>query len=506
MSDFTLKMPAQGRAADEVLGQLQSLKAQDARWHDGRVFCLVYHAGDELTDFVKEAYTTFFSENALNPSAFPSLRKLEIETVAMVAGLLGGTGKEVVGNLTSGGTESILMAMKTAREWGRARNPKNTLPEVIVPSTAHPAFEKAAHYFGMKTVHVPVGADFRADVKAMQRAITKRTVMLVGSAPSYPQGVLDPIEEIAAVARQHKLLCHVDACVGGMMLPFVRAAGYPVAPFDFSVPGVTSMSADLHKYGYAAKGASVVLYCNPDLRRHQYFAYTDWSGGIYASPTMTGTRPGGAIAAAWAVIQRLGVDGYTRIASEVMQTVTKLRRGIASIDGLEVQGDPVGSVLAIGSKRLNIYEVGDQMSARGWHMDRQQNPAGLHLTVNHAHVASADQFLHDLTESAELCRKGRVQSLIDRSRFTILGGAVKLLPASLVSKLTQVASSVMGIGGGGGLPQKSAAMYGMMATLPNRGDLETLVIDALDRMTRPEETPTASPSTQPSAASANKKP
>ncbi len=280
------------------------------------------------------------------------------------------------------------MAMKTAREWGKARDAKNATPEVIVPTTAHPAFEKAAHYFGMRTVHVPVGPDHRADLKATQRAITKRTVMIVGSAPSYPQGVMDPIEGLAAIARQHKLLCHVDACVGGMMLPFVRAAGYPVPPFDFSVPGVTSMSVDLHKYGYAAKGASLVLYRNPKLRRHQHFASTDWPGGIYASPTMTGTRPGGAIAAAWAILNRLGHDGYTRLAAEVMQTVTKLRDGINATEGLSVLGAPVMSVLAIASAMLNIYEIGDQMTARGWHLDRQQNPASLHLTINHAHVAS----------------------------------------------------------------------------------------------------------------------
>jgi sphinganine-1-phosphate aldolase len=497
VSEAAVKMPAQGRAPQEVLEELNTLKEKDVRWHDGRVFCLVYHAGDEITDFIKEAYTTFFSENALNPSAFPSLRRLEVETVEMVARLLGSKG-EVAGNMTSGGTESILMAMKTAREWGKARDAKNATPEVIVPTTAHPAFEKAAHYFGMRTVHVPVGPDHRADLKATQRAITKRTVMIVGSAPSYPQGVMDPIEGLAAIARQHKLLCHVDACVGGMMLPFVRAAGYPVPPFDFSVPGVTSMSVDLHKYGYAAKGASLVLYCNPELRRHQYFAYTDWPGGIYASPTMTGTRPGGAIAAAWAILNRLGHDGYTRLAAEVMQTVTKLRDGINATEGLEVQGDPVMSVMAIGSPFLNIYEVGDQMTARGWHLDRQQNPAGLHLTINHAHVASADQFLRDLAESAEACRRGKVRSFIDRSRFALLGGAVKVLPSSLVTKLTSVASSMMNLGSGGGLPQRSAAMYGMMAALPNRGDLETLVIDALDRMTRPDEAP-ASPPAEPTS-------
>ena len=238
--------------------------------------------------------------------------------------------------MTTGGTESILMAMLTAREWGRANKPKIKQPEVVLPSTAHPAFDKAAHYFGLKLVRVPVGGDLRADVDAMRRAVTVDTVLVVGSAPSYPHGVVDPIAEIAKLAQERKILCHVDACVGGMMLPFVRKLGYPVPDWDFRVPGVTSISVDLHKYGYAAKGASVILYRDKALRRHQLFASTDWPGGIYASPTMTGTRPGGAIAAAWAVLNFLGEDGYLRIADTVMRTTVRLRDGINALDGLRI--------------------------------------------------------------------------------------------------------------------------------------------------------------------------
>jgi len=255
----------------------------------------------------------FFSENALNPTVFPSLRRMETEVVAMTAALLGGD-EHTVGNMTSGGTESLLMAVLTAREWGRAHKPDVQAPEMVLPATAHPAFEKAAHYFGVRPVHVPVGPDLRADVERMRAAITPRTVLLVGSAPSYPHGVVDPIVEIAQVAQEHGLLCHVDACVGGFELPFLRRLGYPVPDFDFQVPGVTSMSADLHKYGYAAKGASVVLYRDSALRRHQFFAYTDWPGGVYASATLAGTRPAGPIAAAWAVLHYLGEEGYLALA------------------------------------------------------------------------------------------------------------------------------------------------------------------------------------------------
>lgn len=476
-------MPAKGAPAEEILDAMTALRDKDVRWQDGRAWSLVFHAGDELSEFLKQAYTMFFSENGLNPTAFPSLRRFEIEVVSMVGGLLGGD-NQVTGNMTSGGTESILMAVKAAREWGKTKR-RISRPEMVLPTSAHPAFDKAAHYFGVKAVHVPVGKDFRADVRAMGKAVNRRTVMIVGSAPSYPQGVVDPIADLAKVAAKRKILCHVDACVGGMMLPFVRALGHPIPEFDFAVPGVTSISVDLHKYGYAAKPASVVLYRDKDLRRHQYFAYTDWPGGIYASPTMTGTRPGGAIAAAWAILNRLGFEGYQDIAREVMEAAQRLRSGVTDIEGLEILGDPPMSILSLGSDTLDIYELGDQMTERGWHLDRQQNPASLHLTVNRAHLESVDQLLADLAESVDLCRKDPTKELLERGKMFLLGAAVRVLPSWLVSKATQVVSSKMGLEGAE-LPERTAAMYGMMASLPNRGDLHTLVIDALDRMTRPD--------------------
>ena len=292
-----IALPTKRTPAEQVLDAMKEIREHDARWQEGKTWSLVYHAGDEVTELLKKAYTMFFSENGLNPTAFPSLKKFEAEVVSMAASLLGGD-DETVGNMTSGGTESILMAVKTAREWARANRPAITAPEMILPDTVHPAFEKAAHYFGLKPVRTAITPDFRADVGAAQDAVTPNTILLVGSAPSYPQGVVDPIAELAQIALEHDILFHVDACVGGFMLPFVRRLGYPVPDFDFRVAGVTSISADLHKYAYAAKGASVVLYKNNALRRHQYFVYTDWSGGIYASPTMTGTRPGGGDCAA----------------------------------------------------------------------------------------------------------------------------------------------------------------------------------------------------------------
>jgi sphinganine-1-phosphate aldolase len=485
-----IPLPQKGMPAESILATMKALRERDIHWQQGKTWSLVYHAGDEVSQLLKEAYNLFFSENALNPMAFPSLKELEAEVVAMTASLLGGDG-ETAGNMTSGGTESILMTVKTARDWARARNPANTDPEMILPATAHPAFDKAAHYFCVKPVRVPVQSDFRAGVSAVKAAVTPQTILIVGSAPSYPQGVIDPIPELARVAQEHGILCHVDACVGGFMLPFVRRLGYPVPDFDFWVPGVTSISVDLHKYAYAAKGASVILYRNRDLRRYQFFVSTDWPGGIYASPTMAGTRPGGAIAAAWAVMNHLGQEGYLAIADTVMKTVARLKEGIDAIDGIHILGDPAMSILAIGSDRLNVYEVGDEMTVRGWYMDRQQFPASLHLTVTHAHAQVVEPFLDDLAQAVAKVKRLSWPRVSNSLQVGLVQAATKLLPARLMSALTARASSVAGIEGAS-LPRRSAAMYGMMASLPNRGDVGELVLDILDELTNPEEVPPAS--------------
>ncbi len=483
MSGRIKTLPREGHPRQDVLEAMEALRDGDVRWREGRVFSLVFHAGDDLKAFLHEAYGIYMAENGLNPSAFPSLRRMETEVVSMVASLLGGDAG-VCGNMTSGGTESILVAVLGAREWGKLHRPSAKAPEMVLPRTAHPAFEKAAHYFGVTPVFTPVRADHRADVRAMRRAINRRTVLVVGSAPQYPQGVVDPIGEIAHLAERRGILCHVDACVGGMMLPFVRDLGYPVTPFDFSVPGVTSMSTDLHKYGYAAKGASVVMYRTPEIRRHAYFASTDWPGGIYASPTLGGTRPGGGIAAAWAVMHHLGYEGYLSIARDVMRTARRVRDGIDAIEGLCVLGEPEMSVMGVASSDArDIYEVGDHMTGRGWHLDRQQNPNCLHLTINAAHLQIADELLADLREGARLAERDPRDRWIERGKQALINTAVRVLPGRVTSKLTDVVSKRMGVGGGG-LPRRSAAMYGMMASLPNRGDIGKLVVDALDGMTR----------------------
>jgi sphinganine-1-phosphate aldolase len=480
MSIFTF--PTTGRLKEDVLDTMRAARDHDIKWQEGRVFGLVFHISEEIDDLLKAAFTMFFSENGLNPTAFPSLRKFESEVVAMTASLLGGD-SNVCGNMTTGGTESLLMAVKTARDWARAHQPDIVAPEIVMPVTAHPAFDKAGEYFGVRIVHVPVRDDFRADVDAMRRAITKNTIMMVGSAPSYPHGVVDPIAELAAIAQENKLLFHTDSCVGGFMLPFIRKLGYEVPEFDFQVSGVTSISADLHKFGYAAKPASVVLYRTPELRRQQMFVAINWPGGIYPSPTMTGSRTGGSIAAAWALMNYLGEEGYLDIAKTVMETTLYLQAGINAIPGLKVLSDPEMSVFAIGSDTLDVYELADELELRGWHLDRQHFPVCLHITVNYLHAAAKDEFLRDLVTCVEIVRQLSFRKTASRFVVQVANSAARVLPEAWMSRLMEKVSGMLD-GSGSGLPSRMAPMYGLIGSLPNRGDLKELVLDLLDSMTR----------------------
>jgi glutamate/tyrosine decarboxylase-like PLP-dependent enzyme len=461
---------------------MRSARDHDVKWQEGRAFGLVYHINDEIDALLKEAYTMFFSENGLNPTAFPSIRKFESEVLAMTASLLGGD-ENVCGNMTTGGTESLLMAVKTARDWARHHHPHITHPEVILPRTAHPAFEKAGEYFDVRLVQVPVESDFRADLEAMRLAITPNSIMMVGSAPSYPHGVIDPIHELAALAQENGLWFHTDACVGGFLLPFARKLGYPIPDFDFNVPGVTSISADLHKYGYAAKPASVILYRNPELRRHQMFVSINWPGGIYPSPTMTGSRAAGPIAAAWAIMNHLGESGYLEITKTVMETTQFIQEGISNIPGLKVLSNPEMSVFAIGSDSLDVYEVADELDQRGWHLDRQHFPRCLHITINHVHSKIAAEFLADLASAAAIVRKPSLRKTTNKFVIAIANLLARLLPKKWMSALMEKVSSLLG-GSGSGLPSRMAPMYGLIGSLPNRGDIKELVLDLLDSMTR----------------------
>ncbi len=475
--------PSKKRSKEEILAEMRAARDRDVKWEKGRAFGLIYHIDEEIDSLLQDAFLMFFSENGLNPTAFPSLRKFETEVVSMTASLLHGD-ENVVGNMTSGGTGSILCAVKTARDWAREHLPHAKQPEILLPRSAHPAFEKAAHYFGLTPVFVPVGEDLRADVGAMRDAITKNTILIVGSAPAYPHGVVDPIRDLAALAQERGILFHTDACVGGFMLPFVRKLGYPVPDFDFSVPGVTSMSADLHKFAYAAKGASVVLYRTPELRRYQMFVSTDWTGGIYPSPTLEGTRPAGPIAASWAILNYLGEEGYLEITKTVMETVKAMQAGVNAIPGIKVLGEPEMSVFAIASEdpAIDIYEVADELHERGWHLDRQHFPACLHMTVNYMHAKIVNEFLTDLAESVEAARRPTFRKTATRWMIALTDFLVRILPEHWVSWMMDKFSALLG----GGLPQRMAPMYGLIGSLPNRGDLKELVLDLLDSLTREE--------------------
>lgn len=432
-----MTFPKLGLPREAVLEQLEAKRAGDADWHGGRVFGYVYNAGDEVTELLKMVYERFGMTNALNPMAFPSLRECEAETLEMTADLL--HGKDAVGTVNTGGTESICLAVKTAREWARAERGERS-PEMVLPITVHPAFHKAAHYFDVKPVTVPIGADYRVDLDALRDAVNEHTILLVGSAPCFPYGVVDPIEEIAALAAERGLLCHVDACLGGFMLPFVERLGHPVPPFDFRVEGVTSLTADLHKYGYTAKGASTVLYRDRALRLKQFFSYTEWPGGMYASPSMTGARGGGPIAAAWAVLKLLGEDGYLRLARDAMGATEQILEGVRGTAGLSILGAPAMTVLAFGSEELDVYAVSELMEQHGWHLDRLQLPPALHMTVSPIHHQVVGRFLEHL--------RGATKRVADE----------------------------------GLTAQGAGAMYGMLADLPDRGQVHELILQFLDGM------------------------
>ncbi|MBL8775633.1 MAG: aspartate aminotransferase family protein [Acidimicrobiales bacterium] len=387
--------PAEGTSPDDLLAELRSARGDDLDWRGGKAFSLVYNVGDEgLETVLHDVAALYLHENALNPFAFPSLLNMEQEIVAMAADLLGGSAN--AGALTSGGTESIFLAVQTAREHARtARGIAE--PQIITANTAHPAFEKACHYLDVERIVVPVGADLRLDVEAVADAIGPRTALVVGSSPCYPYGVIDPIADLASLAESRGVLCHVDACLGGWLLPFWERLGEPVPPWDLRVPGVTSLSADVHKYGYTFKGASVVLYRDRALLQHQFFLFDDWPGGLYGSATTAGTRPAAPIAGAWAAIRYLGLEGYLRLAGLVRDTTRTFQEGIGALPGLAVTGDPDMSVFEFSSSTDDIAAIGDVMDDRGWKLDRQQG--GLHLMVSPGHAAVADRFLDDLAHA-----------------------------------------------------------------------------------------------------------
>ncbi len=406
------QMPDQGLPPEEIMDMMRRMQEQeDGRWRDGYASGAVYHGDPEHIAFMNQVYALHSQTNPLHADLWPSAVKYDAEIVAMTADMLNADeaerlhpGTQVCGSVTSGGTESILMAMKSYRDWARQKKGIKR-PNIVIPITAHPAFDKAGEYFGIQVIRTPVGPDYRADVRAMKKAINSNTIALAGSAPAFPHGVIDPIPEMSALAREGGVGFHTDACLGGFIVPWAEKLGYPVPVIDFRLPGVTTISVDTHKYGYTAKGTSVALYRHPGLRRYQYFSVTDWPGGLYASPTMTGSRPGGLVAVAWAVMVKLGREGYLDAARRILETGERIREGVARIPGLYVLGDPLW-VIAFGSDEVDIYQVLDALARRGWSLNGLQFPPAIHIavTLRHTQPGVPERFLADLADAVEEVR------------------------------------------------------------------------------------------------------
>jgi len=414
MAEFP-RLPAKGLARSDVLATMESLRAQEeARWKNGFASGAVYNGDQEHVDFVTRAYGMHSQANPLHPDIWPSAAKFEAEIVSMTAHMLNGdqagapVGSEdgVCGSVTSGGSESILLAMKTYRDWARATK-DITEPEIVVPVSAHAAFHKAAQYFNLKLQLVPVDDQFCVEIPAVEEAVNENTIAIVGSACNFPYGTIDAIDQLSEIAKRRNVGLHVDSCLGGYFLPWAERLGAPVPPFDFRLAGVTSMSCDTHKYGYAPKGTSVVLYRGAVLRRFQYFTTSDWPGGLYYSPTFSGSRPGGLSAACWAALVSFGESGYLDAAKRILEAVDVMKRGVLEIPEFRLMGRPIG-VFAFTSvsDSLNMYQVLDQMSARGWSLTGLQRPAGIHVspTLRHTQPGVADRFAADLKDAVAFVR------------------------------------------------------------------------------------------------------
>ena len=409
--------------------------------------------GKEHLGLLDDAYRAYTFSNPLHGDTFPSVQRMEAEVAAMSASLMGGPDWDspgacptVCGAMTNGGTESILSAVKASRDWMRHEKGIRA-PEMIIGVSAHAAFIKAAEYFKIKLIRVPVGRDGRLTAESVARRVTANTVLVVGSAPGFPHGVMDDIAELSALAVRRRFGLHVDCCLGGFVLPFMRRLGYPVPLFDFALPGVTSMSMDTHKFAMGHKGTSVVLYRSRDIRRHQYTAVTDWTGGLYISSGMAGSRSGAVIATAWTALVHQGWDGYLRATEQMMRASKKLIEGIEGIEGIEVVGDPLMSVVAWqarpGPKPLCMYRLFDLITQRGWHLNALQFPPSIHMCLTAAHNEElVARLVQDLRECVEVLRTD--------PKLNLAGG--------------------------------KAPMYGMAANLPDRatvGDVLAVFQDSL---------------------------
>ncbi|PCC70466.1 Glutamate or tyrosine decarboxylase [Nannocystis exedens] len=463
-----MKLPETGWTRDQIFTALAELRAGDLPTEGGAAFAYVYDSGERAaSELAAEAYRLFLATNGLDPTAFPSLLRLENEVVGFAVRHLGG-GPEAAGSFTSGGTESLMLAVKTAREWAREHRPEITAPEMIVPATAHAALHKAAHYLGVKLVPTAIDpVSFRADVAAIAAAITPNTILLTASAASYAHGVVDPIAEIGQLALQHELLFHVDGCIGGFLLPYFRRLGAKVPAFDLAVPGVTSVSMDFHKYAYAPKGASVIVYRDKALRRHQMYACAGWTGYTVVNPTVQSTKSGGPLAAAWALLRAVGDQGYLDLARRTLEATRAIVGALREIDGLRVLGEPEMSLVAFTGEApgFPLFALADAMKARGWLIQPQfsgfGSPANLHLTISAGHLAVKDRFLADLRAAVAEVRSAPP----DPGLGLLLQAAASLDFSNMSEEAFMQALALAGVQGGR-LPEKMATINGLLDALP----------------------------------------
>jgi glutamate/tyrosine decarboxylase-like PLP-dependent enzyme len=460
--------PKTGKSAEDLLKQLEANKSEDIPWQSGKTFAFIYDAGDEAMDLVHKAYDCFLTENALDPTAFPSILNMEKEVVGMAADLVNAP-DTAEGTFTSGGTESVMLMVKAVRDYTRKHKPEIKTPEIVLPETAHSCFYKACAYFDLKPVSVAVDPDtFLARVSDIEAAINSNTVLLVASAPSYAHGVVDPVTEIAALAQRHNLFCHVDACVGGFYLPFAKKLGYEIPDFDFSVPGVTSISMDLHKFGYAAKGASLIIYREGELKKHQIYACATWTGYSVVNPGITSSRSGGPVAAAWAIMNFLGEEGYKKIVEPTMKASKKVVEGINKIEGLSVLGSPAMNMIAFTCEGFNTFSLMEEMKLKGWYLQAQLayqcSPENLHITVGASNVPFIDELLQDLEEASARLIKNPPKTDADALPEDILN-----LLENITPEIFEEVSKMLGAGDG---------------DLPNRMDTVNSLLNQLSAQAR----------------------
>ncbi len=391
--------PADGPA---ILTELAGLGRDDLA-ADGSAFAFVYSAGPEVTELARAAFAACMGGNGLDPTVYPSARRLENDIVAACLGHLQAP-EGAVGTATSGGTESVMLSVKTARDHNRKTRPEITRPNMLVPETAHASFHKAAHYFGVDLIPIAVDDEtMEASVEDMRAHVDENTILLVGSAPSYAHGAIDPIAAMGALAQERGLLLHVDACIGGWVLPFQRELGVELPAFDFEVPGVTSMSVDLHKYGFTPKGLSVLLQRTRELRDAQYYACAKWSGYSIVNPSMLGSKSIAPLGAAWAVLRKLGRSGYRELIGGMWKATCALIEGVHATEGLRVLGRPRMGLVAVASDG-DIFELADRLTAAGWLVQATYaygaSPAHIHFTIDPSNAARVHDLVAALKEHA----------------------------------------------------------------------------------------------------------